>query len=76
MAQQDQGHLAGLIPSPAQWVKGSSVGHNCSSDLIPGPGTPYAMGWPNMGGKKEEFTSFQTRQKEVNKNKKKSKFAQ
>ena len=39
---------AGSIPSPAQWVKGSGVfaGHNFSSYLIPGPGTPYATGWP------------------------------
>ena len=39
----------GSIPGQAQWVKGSGiccscgVGHNCGSDLIPGPGTPYAM---------------------------------
>ena len=38
----------GLIPSPAQWVKGSScgntgVGRNCSLGLIPGPETPYAV---------------------------------
>ena len=29
----------GLIPGLAQWVKGSGVGCNCCSDLIPGPGT-------------------------------------
>jgi len=36
----------------AQWVKGSGVieaaaevGHKCGSDLIPGPGTPYAARW-------------------------------
>ena len=41
---------AGSIPGPEQWVKGSDVakavaglGHNFSSDLIPGPGTPNAM---------------------------------
>ena len=48
----------GSIPSLAQWVKGSSVchscsiGHDCGLDLIPGPGTPYAVGWPKK--KKEE----------------------
>ena len=41
---------AGSIPGPAQWVKriwcccSCSIGHNCSLDLIPGPGTPYAIG--------------------------------
>ena len=30
----------GLIPSPAQWVKGSGIGRNGGSDLI--SGTPYA----------------------------------
>ena len=47
---------AGSIPGLAQWVKdltccSCSLGHNCSSDLIPGPGTPYASGQPK---KKEE----------------------
>ena len=41
---------AGLIPGPAHWVKGSGianhVGGSCSSDLFPGPGTPYAKGQP------------------------------
>jgi len=41
----------GSIPVAAQCVKGSSLpqvrcGHNWRSDLIPGLGTPYAMGWP------------------------------
>ena len=41
----------GLIPSPAQWLRtstatGCCVGCSCSSDMIPGPGTPYATGWP------------------------------
>ena len=33
-----------MDPWPAQWVKGSVVGHYCSSDLISGPRTPYASG--------------------------------
>ena len=38
---------SGLIPHPAQWVRcchSFGLGLNCSSDLIPGPGTPYATG--------------------------------
>ena len=41
---------AGSIPSRTQWVKGSAIGHNCGSDLIPGLGTPFAVGWPEKGG--------------------------
>ena len=26
------------------------ISHNCSSDLIPGPGTSYAAGWPKKKG--------------------------
>ena len=40
---------AGLIPGLARWFKGSGIataGHNCGSDLIPGPGTPYPVGPP------------------------------
>ena len=29
-----------------------SLGCSCSSDLIPGPRTPYASGQPKKGGKK------------------------
>ena len=29
-----------------------SLGHNCSSDLILGPGIPYAAGWPKKKKKK------------------------
>ena len=36
----------GSIPHQAQWVEDPGVGHNCSSDLIPGQGTPHATGWP------------------------------
>ena len=28
--------------------------HSFSSDLIPGPGTPYAMGWPKRKKKKKK----------------------
>ena len=41
----------GFIPSLAQWVKDLGllylgVGHHCSTNMIPGPGTPYAVGQP------------------------------
>ena len=56
VVQWDQQHLwsAGMqVRSPA-WHSGLRIphchryglDHNCSSDLIPGLGTPYAMGWP------------------------------
>ena len=39
---------ASSIPGPTQWVKDLAlpygVGHNCGSDLVPGPGTPYTTG--------------------------------
>ena len=28
------------------------LGHNCGSDLLPGPGTPYASGQPKFKKKK------------------------
>jgi len=34
----------GLLPKPAQWVK----------DLIPGLGTPYAMGQPKKRGERKK----------------------
>ena len=49
------------IPSPTQWVKGSGVatafgmGHTRSWDMIPGPGTPYAMGWQKREEKQKTF---------------------
>ena len=30
----------------------STAGHSCDSDLIPGPGSPYATGWPKKTKKK------------------------
>jgi len=42
----------GSIPSPAHWVKAfwcccsCGPGHSCGWDLILGPRTPYAKGWP------------------------------
>ena len=58
---------AGLIPSSAQfdslWVKESSVatatwiGCNFGLDLIPGPGTPYAAGWPKKKTNKQKTLS-------------------
>ena len=34
-----------------------SIGCNCSSDLIPSPGTPYAVGQPKKEKKKEPWMS-------------------
>ena len=34
------------IPSLAQWVNEQALVANCGSDLIPGPGTPYASRQP------------------------------
>ena len=31
-----------------------SLGPNCGSDLIPGPGTPYAMEWPKRKKRKKQ----------------------
>ena len=46
---------AGLIPSTAQWVKMIwCVGHNYGSELIPGPGTPCAVGQPKTKRKKKK----------------------
>ena len=33
-------------------LQASALGHNCGSDLIPGLGTPYIMGWPKKEKKK------------------------
>jgi len=48
---------SGLIPGLAEWVKGSmlpqgGIDCKCCSDLIPGPGTPYAVGWPKKEKKR------------------------
>ena len=51
MAASLQHQDAGSIPSLAKWVKGSGAAAvYCDSDLIPGPGNPYAAGQP---GKKK-----------------------
>lgn len=36
----------GMVGLRMQYCCGCSIGHNCSSDPIPGPGTPYALEWP------------------------------
>ena len=55
MAQQDKWCLwnmdTGSIPGQQSRLKDPAlpqlgVRNNCGSDLIPGLGTPYAMGWP------------------------------
>ena len=51
---------AGLIPGPVQCVKDPVLphlwlSHSCASDLIPGPGTPYAEGWPKKKKKKSKI---------------------
>ena len=61
MVQQDQQQLGsvgtGSIPGPAKWIWRC---HSCclvqdsSSDLIPGPGVPFATGWPKEKKKEEE----------------------
>ena len=33
------------------------LGYSCGSDLTPGPGAPYAMGWPKMIKKKNQTGS-------------------
>ena len=44
--------VVGSIPGLAQWIKDHGVAVSCdvgcrhSLDLIPGLGTPYAVGWP------------------------------
>ena len=41
------------------WQSSScSLGYNCGSDLIPGPGTPYAVRWPKK--KKQKMLPFAT----------------
>ena len=62
MVQQDLRYLGitgTQVGSPA-WNSGlrirhchsCSLGQNCSSDLIPGPGIPFAVGQPKMRGEK------------------------
>ena len=51
VVQQDQRHLWSVgmqLQSPAQWVKDPVLPQLCRSQfqLIPGLGTPCAMGWP------------------------------
>ena len=56
MAQQDQWHLCSArmqVQAPA-WQSGLRIPNYCGLDLIPGPGTPYAEGWPKMKKKKKK----------------------
>ena len=64
MVQQDRQHLgsAGVQVQPPAWHSGLRI-HCCHSctlgcdyglDLFPGPGTPYATGWPKMKERKRE----------------------
>ena len=53
VAPQHLGSIGTLVGSRAQHSGlriqcccSGSLGHDCSSDLIPDPGTPYARGWP------------------------------
>ena len=47
-------------PGLAQWVKDpvllqlKHTGCNCGSDMIPGPGNPYAVGQPKKKNKKRQ----------------------
>ena len=47
---QSLAHNSGLR---MQHCHSCSLGGNCGSDLIPGLGTPYAMGWERKNGRKE-----------------------
>ena len=54
-------------PWLAQWVKdlalhSCSLDHNCSSDLIPGLGTPYASGSAQKKKKKKKKKEQQKQQ--------------
>ena len=53
------------LKNPALLQLHCDIGHNCGSDLIPDPGTPYAMGQPKM--KKENKRQDKTRQDKANK---------
>ena len=52
---------AGMRVQSLAWYSGlrtwhcynCGIFHNCSMDLIPGPGTPYAMGWTKKEKKRE-----------------------
>ena len=74
MAQGDFGchRDAGSIPSPAQWVEDPTLLQlwcrlKLWLDLIPGPGTPCALGWPKKENKK--ITKRKIRLKKINKRK-------
>ena len=64
MVQQDQWRLGSAgtqVQSQAQhsglciWhCRSCGLGHNCSSDLIPGPETPYSEGQPKKKKKEEK----------------------
>ena len=63
MLQWDWWHLgsAGTQVRPPAWRNGLRIqpcrscglGHNYGSDLISGPGTPYALEWPRKEKKKK-----------------------
>ena len=63
----------GLIPGPAQYDKKSALPHchscglgsNCSLDLTPGLGTPYAMGHPKKKKKMLNLILWQKHIKQV-----------
>ena len=56
---------AGSIPSLARWVEDLAMpgcGLTCGSDLIPGPGIPYASGQPKKKEKKKKKAHHLTEQ--------------
>ena len=66
VVQWDQwslGNAGTQVRSPA-WHRGLRIrlchscglGHNCSSDMIPGRETPYSAGWPKEKNKKQNKT--------------------
>ena len=56
MVQGDRWHLCSArMPWLRVWhCRSCGVGRNCSSDLISGLGTPYAMGQPKKKTKKKK----------------------
>ena len=56
VVKRDRWHLGSTgsqVHSPAWHSCG--LGHDCGLDLIPGPGTPYAEGWPKMKKKRKKL---------------------
>lgn len=55
------GSVPGVVSALSIWHSSSDLGDSCSSGLIPGPKTPYALGWPKK--KKKYKKQTKTRKK-------------